>query len=132
MSFSSAVRNFQVSSKLLSLASPVFKALFSPGFAEGQPTSSNPIRIQLHDDDADSMCLMCAVFHHKCAWANGIGLEILKRLVIITDKYDVCMSSKNVCPDRSVQFVMLGFGIETLFGPSSVLMKELNAKMDTC
>lgn len=82
---------FQVSSKVLSLASPVFKALFSPSFAEGQPTSSKASRIQLHDDDAESMLFMCAVLHHKCAFSKGIGLERLERLAVVTDKYDcVC------------------------------------------
>ncbi|KAF6225712.1 hypothetical protein HO133_009713 [Letharia lupina] len=80
---------FQVSSKVLSLASPVFKALFSPSFAEGQPTSSKASRIQLHDDDAESMLFMCAVLHHKCAFSKGIGLERLERLAVVTDKYDV-------------------------------------------
>ena len=82
----------QVSSKVLSLASPVFQALFGPNFAEGQPTSSKASRIQLHDDDAESMRLMCAILHHKCASANGIGLERLERLAVVTDKYDVRIS----------------------------------------
>lgn len=81
----------QVSSKVLSLASPVFKALFSPNFAEGQPTSNKGSRIHLHDDDAESMRFMCAVLHHKCTSANRIGLERLERLAVVTDKYDVCI-----------------------------------------
>lgn len=82
---------FQVSSKVLSLASPVFKALFGPNFAEGQPNLNKPSRIQIHDDDAESMRFMCAVLHHKCTSANGIGLERLERLAVITDEYDVCI-----------------------------------------
>lgn len=96
---------FRVSSKVLSLASPVFKALFSPTFAEGQPTSSKVSRIQLHDDDADSMRFMCAVLHHKCASANGIGLERLERLAVVTDKYDVCGFSRSVRSDGHVDLV---------------------------
>lgn len=92
---------FQVSSKVLSLASPVFKALFSPSFAEGQPTSSKASRIQLHDDDAESMLFMCAVLHHKCAFSKGIGLERLERLAVVTDKYDVCMFSKTYSSGRT-------------------------------
>lgn len=72
----------QVSSKVLSLASPVFKALLNPNSAEGQPAPSKASRIQLHDDDAESMC---AVLHHKCASAKGIGLERLERLAVVTD-----------------------------------------------
>lgn len=73
---------FQVSSKVLSLASPVFKALLNPNSAEGQPTPSKASRIQLHDDDddAESMRFICAVLHHKCASANDIRLKRLERL----------------------------------------------------
>ena len=85
----------QVSSKVLGLASPVFEALFSPKFAEGQPTSSKTNRIQLHDDDAESMRFMCAVLHHKCADTTGIGLERLERLAVVTDKYDVGIFLRN-------------------------------------
>ncbi len=86
----------QVSSKVLILASPVFKALFSSSFAEGQPTPSKVVRVQLFDDDAESMRFMCAVIHHKSACANGIGLEKFERLGVLTDKYDVCMFSRNI------------------------------------
>ena len=85
---------FQVSSKVLSLASPVFKALFSPNFAEGQTISSNAIRIRIHDDDAESVRFVCAILHHRSACANGVGLERLERLAVITDKYDVCIFSR--------------------------------------
>ena len=96
---------FQVSSKVLSLASPVFKAFFSPNFAEGQPTSDKTSRIRLHDDDAESMRLMCDILHHKCASPNGIGLERLERLAVLTDKYDVCPFSKDLCTDVHVDLI---------------------------
>ena len=87
---------FQVSSKVLSLASPVFSALFSPRFAEGQLIPSKPGRIELHNDDTESMRFMCAVLRHKNTRANAIGLERLERLAVLTDKYDVCTSSKSI------------------------------------
>ncbi len=101
----------QVSSKVLSLASPVFKALFSPNFAEGQPTSSKAIHIHLHDDDAESLRFLCAILHHKCASTNGIGLERLEKLAVVTDKYDVCMFPSSIRPNGHVVLVtkrMLG------------------------
>ena len=51
----------QVSSKVLSLASPVFKAMFGPHFAEGQgQASSTKIRrVKLHDDDVEAMKILC-------------------------------------------------------------------------
>lgn len=88
----------QVSSKVLSLASPVFKALFSPNFAEGQPTSSKTIHIHLHDD-VESLRFLCAILHHKCTSANGIGLERLEKLAVVTDKYDVCFRAVFVLTD---------------------------------
>lgn len=107
---------FQVSSKVLTLASPVFRALFGPSFAEGQPGSSKVSRIRLYDDDAESMRVMCAVLHHKCAGANGIGLERLERLAIVTDKYDVCTSSKGDDLSGSVYLVaMLDLGLRNPF-----------------
>ena len=51
----------QVSSKVLSVASPVFKAMFGPHFAEGQGQASSmkPRRIKLHDDDVEAMKVLC-------------------------------------------------------------------------
>ena len=79
----------QVSSKVLRLASPVFTALFGPSFAEGQNTSGKTSSIELHDDDEDSMHVMCTVLHHKCTSADSIDLEKLEKLAVVTDKYDV-------------------------------------------
>lgn len=114
---------FQVSSKVLSLASPVFKALFGPNFAEGQATTRKTSRIQLHDDDAESMRFMCAVLHHKCASGNSIGLERLERLAVVTDKYDVCTFSRSIRPNGHVSLVVkrvLG-GRSPIWSPSIVL-----------
>ena len=91
---------FQVSSKVLRLASPVFTALFGPDFAEGQAISSEASRIQLHDDDAESMHFMCTVLHHKCTSANSISLEKLEKLAVVTDKYDVRLLPRNFHSDE--------------------------------
>ena len=99
---------FQVSSKVLSLASPVFSALFSPRFAEGQLPPSQPSRIELHDDDAESMRFMCAVLHHKSTCANAVGLEGLERLAVLTDKYDVRTPSKLFAlTETNIRFAIL-------------------------
>lgn len=92
---------FQVSSKVLKLASPVFTALFGPSFAEGQAISSKASRIQLHDDDAESMHFMCTVLHHKCTSANSIDLEKLEKLAVVTDKYDVRLLLRSLHSDES-------------------------------
>lgn len=116
---------FQVSSKVLSLASPVFKACFSPHFAEGQPTPSKVSRVQLHDDDAESLRFMCAVLHHKCASANSIGLERLERLAVVTDKYDVCVFSRSIRPDEHVDSVAKSVsGARRPIQPLSIILQS--------
>lgn len=52
---------FRVSSKALSLASPVFKAMFGPNFAEGQGLALGKgiRRIEMHDDDPEAMNILC-------------------------------------------------------------------------
>ena len=91
----------QVSSKVLKLASPVFTALFSPNFAEGQAISSKTSRIQLHDDDAESIHFMCIVLHLKCTPANNIDLEKLEKLAVVTNKYDVRLLPRSLHSDES-------------------------------
>ena len=95
----------QVSSKVLRLASPVFTTLFGPKFAEGQATSRKASRIQLHDDDEDSMHFMCTVLHHKCTSASSIGLERLEKVAVVTDKYDVRLLPRSLYSDDSTILV---------------------------
>ena len=56
----------QVSSKILSLASPVFKAMFGPRFAEGQGCASTKEsrRVKLSEDDAEAMSILCEFIQH--------------------------------------------------------------------
>lgn len=116
---------FQVSSKVLSLASPVFKALFSPHFAEGQPTSSKVSRVQLRDDDAESLHFMCTVLHHKCASTNSIGLERLEMLAVVTDKYDVCIFSGSIHPDEHVEMMAKDLlGARRQIQPVSIILQS--------
>ena len=95
----------QVSSKVLRLASPVFTALFGPGFAEGQAVSSKASRIRLLDDDAESMHFLCSVLHHKCTSANSISLEKLEKVAVVTDKDDVRLPPRSLDSDESIILV---------------------------
>ena len=79
---------FQVSSKVLSLAPPVFKALFGPKFAEGQFVIDNARLIELQDDDPETLDIMCRLFHHEPAPPSPIGIERLEKMAIIADKFD--------------------------------------------
>ena len=77
-----------VSSKVLSLASPVFAALFRPHFREGTEllTSDAPIVMPLKDDAFDTFTILCRALHHpQLEIEMDIGL--LCRLAEVSDKY---------------------------------------------
>ena len=97
----------QVSSKVLSLASPVFSALFSPRFAEGQPTQNKPTRIKLYDDDPESMRFMCAILHHKSTRLSAMAMKRIEMLAVLTDKYDVRTPSKMLArTETNIRFLI--------------------------
>ena len=84
-------RELRVSSRALSLASPVFKALFKPGFAEGNTLEATRGigRVELPDDDTDAMTTICSVIHYiPKTLPHTMPLEALENLAIVTDKYD--------------------------------------------
>ena len=84
----------RVSSKVLSLASPVFAAMFSPKFAEGQALLTNktsslsPITITLPEDDAEAMMLFCSTVHFRKQATPDVSLLLLEKLASLCDKYD--------------------------------------------
>jgi len=57
----------RVSSAILANASPVFKTMFGPNFAEGQGQSSagDPREVTLFDDDLQAMTRLCRILHHQ-------------------------------------------------------------------
>ena len=85
--------SIRVSSKVLSLASPVFAAMLSPNFAEGQGlgnTNSPEIpAINLHDDNAEAMLWLCKTLHFKQDLNVAIDFSLLKELAILCDKYEL-------------------------------------------
>ena len=123
---------FQVSSKVLRLASPVFTALFGPSFAEGQATSSKASRIQLHDDDEDSMHFMCTVLHHKCTSTSSIDLEKLEKLAVVTDKYDVRLLPRNIHSEDSNILVASLCEIAKPDSISLLCQEAVNAETKIC
>ncbi len=79
----------QVSSKVLGLASPVFKAMFSPSFSEGKELqTTGTLRITLPEDNAGAMTTLCNILHHR---PHGVAKEpshqALVELAILCDKY---------------------------------------------
>jgi hypothetical protein len=87
------ISSILVSSKVLSLASPVFAAMLSPRFREGQRSAQGTFDpIPLPDDDAAAMTVLCHIFHFNySALSAKADLELFKNLALMCDKYDCVM-----------------------------------------
>ncbi|KAH0491868.1 hypothetical protein TgHK011_003271 [Trichoderma gracile] len=88
---SSGVNNrYLVSSRVLSLASPVFSKLFGPNFKEGQETRRGDCPcISLEEDDPEAMGLILCILHFKCAQVPlTMKPKELATLAIQADKYN--------------------------------------------
>lgn len=86
----------QCSSKHLSLASPVFKAMLSSNFKESAVLrSTGTLNLPLPDDDATPLLILLNIIHGQ---TKEIPLEIdlymLTRIAIMVDKYRLQMAVK--------------------------------------
>ena len=89
------VVQLKVSSKSLSLASNVFKAMFKQGFTEGNAMhtrSTNLPSIKLPDDNVDAMTTICRMIHHNPDHTSTISIDRIKDVAITADKYDSIMA----------------------------------------
>ncbi|KAF1939201.1 hypothetical protein EJ02DRAFT_264120 [Clathrospora elynae] len=79
-----------VSSQVLSLGSPVFEAMFSGRFAEGQSLSaeSSPRLVPLPDDNPHSMILICKIAHLQTAGLpEQLSFTAFADFAVACDKY---------------------------------------------
>jgi hypothetical protein len=79
-----------VSSKVLSLASKVFEAMFNNDFAESQNLSStSPREMPLPDDNPVQMTTICKLAHMQTS-DNPEKLDVadLANFAVLCDKYD--------------------------------------------
>jgi hypothetical protein len=85
-----SARCLLVSSRVLSLASTVFKAMFNGRFAEGQTLSyASPRAVSVPDDDPTLMELLCNIFHMRMSEVpDELDLKSLADFALICDKYD--------------------------------------------
>lgn len=86
----SSCTRFLVSSKVLSLASPVFAALFSPHFREGcSLLRGDRPSIKLEDDGATPMKIILGILHYQYyAVPSQMDTELIAQIAIHCDKYD--------------------------------------------
>lgn len=85
----------RVSSKVLSLASPVFVAMLGPNFAEGKPLSERDSRgwtVSLPDDNLAAMELLCQALHYKLKFSAIISFELINSMAVLCDKYDMSLA----------------------------------------
>ena len=88
-------RELQVSSKTLSLGSPVFLAMFSSRFLEGSPTESGgPRTVPFPDDDPEAMTTLCDILHFQSQHVTLAGFQAFESLAIVCDKYDCSRALK--------------------------------------
>ncbi|KAK5128363.1 hypothetical protein LTR85_003031 [Meristemomyces frigidus] len=82
----------RVSSRILTLTSPVFKAMLGPHFAEGQAlrnaTKETPKTISLPDDNAADMQLLCFVLHPtNINVPEAVSVGHVRAFAELVDKY---------------------------------------------
>jgi hypothetical protein len=71
---------------VLTILSPVFKAMLAGGFREAEATIS---KIPLPDDDPDALLLLLQIAHLKFKdLPNTLSFQNLYQLAVVCDKYD--------------------------------------------
>ena len=70
-----------VSSMIMCLASLVFRRAINPRFGSG-----------LYDDDTGESSIMSNILHHRSIPADPVGIDWLKKLAVIVNRYD-CMQA---------------------------------------
>ncbi|TKA59756.1 hypothetical protein B0A55_11950, partial [Friedmanniomyces simplex] len=81
-------QRLRVCSAALSLGSPVFKAMLSPRYTEGQAlASASPVELPLPDDGSEAMTVLCNVLHHRNAGLTP-SVELQVEVAVLSDKYD--------------------------------------------
>ncbi|KAK5695122.1 hypothetical protein LTR17_024595 [Elasticomyces elasticus] len=83
-------KRIKVLAAILSFKSKVFKKMLGPHFLEGQTqrSSEQPQEIQLPEDDADAMVLMCQLLHSGGPGKERGHLREVAVMASLADKYD--------------------------------------------
>ncbi|MCJ1371395.1 hypothetical protein MMC20_002610 [Loxospora ochrophaea] len=82
-------RTLLVSSKIISLASPVFKAMLGPSFTEGRPDASGRSTLKLPKDDPEAIHALFSMLHLQYQLSEAdFNYKFLENLTVVADKYD--------------------------------------------
>ncbi|KAJ9602055.1 hypothetical protein H2200_013415 [Cladophialophora chaetospira] len=99
----------RVSSKTMSLTSPVFRAMFNSGFREGltaQTSSSNPSTISLPDDDLAAFLYLGKIMHfQKPELPPEADIEFLEKVTGMYDKYQFTTPIAHIVEAPLDQFI---------------------------
>ncbi|KAF5500551.1 hypothetical protein CGCS363_v006529 [Colletotrichum siamense] len=92
-------KEFRLHSQILKAASKVFKAMLGPNFAEGQQlvnnrSHSDPVRINLPEDDAYSMGILFELVHYRHDVLSDADGVTLFDVALAADKYDLIRAVK--------------------------------------
>ena len=88
-----ANKDIRVSAKILSIASPVFDAMFASRFSEGVAARSveTPLRLPLIDDDAQALLIILNALHFYTQGVIQVADEnTIHSVALLGDKYDLC------------------------------------------
>lgn len=89
---------FNVSSHHLKLASPVFKAALTGGWAEGVATKEGHYKIDAEDWDAEALRIVLYVIHGRNRHVPPtVTLEMLCKIAVIVDYYQLCEALRFPC-----------------------------------
>ncbi|ETI26079.1 hypothetical protein G647_02856 [Cladophialophora carrionii CBS 160.54] len=82
-------RQLRISTSIMTLVSPFFKAMLRGGFQEGQLSLSetNPPSLELDVDDVEAMTTLCRIVHHDKAAQVPVHLEHIVRVATLSDMY---------------------------------------------
>jgi len=84
----------RVSSRVLTLASPVLSALLSPRFKEGNSLagSTGLPQIPFPEDNPEAMEWLCQALHFKIKVTDVVSFPLVKNLAVLCDKYDLSIA----------------------------------------
>ncbi|QDS75766.1 hypothetical protein FKW77_008710 [Venturia effusa] len=109
---SEAQTRILVSSKVLTISSKVFKAMLSKSFKEARElaesaNNNETYELQLPDDDAAAMIVLCKVIHHRSCdvLAESVTMSLLQKFASHVHKYDCIEAARvQVVSDWIVKF----------------------------